>query len=504
MRRLFCFLAACALLLTACSSEGEIDRSSASSSSPSSSAVASAEGENPSARAPFSLAAYPTYSLHPVLSASAANLSLAPLLYEGLFTLDSQFQAQPLLCQSYWVSEDGLTWTFLLQPGITFSDGTPLTGEVAAQALQTAQAPGSRYAARLADVSAIQGSDYQVTLTLTRPNGVLPQLLDIPISLGTGDRPLGTGPYILTDVEGDLCLTARADWHGGNGNLPIQQIALSPMSRTEEQISSFNAGEITLVNADLTGSSNLEVSSQYQVWDYPTTQLLYVGFNVQQGLCQDAALRRAIAQAIDREYVSDTIFARHALPAALPVHPNTPWYDTQLAEEWRYDPSPLEALSLNRRPITLVVNIEHTAKSSAANYIAQQLEEAGLVVTVERLPWEEYQTALAQGQFDLYLGEVYLTPDFDLTPLVGTGGNLNYGGWTSTAIDSLLAAFRSAQGNDRIAAASALYQHLCQQAPIAPICFRNGTMLTQYGRVEGAAPVYGNLFSQLDRWSILE
>lgn len=75
-----------------------------------------------------------------------ANLTLGSLLYEGLFSVDASFQAQPLLCSGYTVSEDGLTWTFTLREGITFSDGTPLTGTVAAQALRDAMAPDSHYA----------------------------------------------------------------------------------------------------------------------------------------------------------------------------------------------------------------------------------------------------------------------------------------------------------------------------------------------------------------------
>ena len=64
-------------------------------------------------------------------------------------------------------------------------------------------------------------------------------------------------------------------------------------------MSAFNAGEITLMDVDLTGSSALGSSGRYEVWDYNTTQMLYLGFNAQQGLCRDADVRRAIAQAVD-------------------------------------------------------------------------------------------------------------------------------------------------------------------------------------------------------------
>ena len=487
MRRLSALTLACILLLAACGApaEGSASASSSGASSSSASASAQTEPEETAASAAFTLAACPAYSFHPVLAENSVNLALAPLMYEGLFTLDSAFQAQPALCQSYYVSEDGLTWIFTLQPGITFSDGTPLTGEIVAQALQTARGEGSRYASRLASVSSVQGSGDQVSVTLTQPNGALAELLDIPSALGEGDRPLGTGPYVLTDSGGSLSLTARSDWHGGAENRPITQIPLAPMTRADGLMSAFNAGEITLMDVDLTGSSALGSSGRYEVWDYNTTQMLYLGFNAQQGLCRDADVRRAIAQAVDRQA-------------------DSPWYDDAIAGELAYDPTVLTGQGLEGRPLTLVVTIENTAKSAVATYVEQQLESAGLVVTVDRLPWGEYQETVAAGDFDLYIGEVYLTPDFDLSPLLGLGGSLNHGGWTSNVIGGLLSSFRTAQGDARTAAASSLCLHLTQQVPIAPICFRNGTVLTQYGRVEGLSPVYGNIFSQLESWTIQE
>ena len=160
-RQIFILFLAFSLLLSACGSEGGAASSSSASSPP---AEDHSVGGSPAPEefaAPLTLAAYPTASFHPVLSGNKANLTLAPLLYEGLFAVDSQFQAVPLLCEGYTVSEDRLTWTFTLRSGVTFSDGTPLTGETAAQALQTALDPASRYAGRLSGVqrNAVGGGD---------------------------------------------------------------------------------------------------------------------------------------------------------------------------------------------------------------------------------------------------------------------------------------------------------------------------------------------------------
>lgn len=88
--------------------------------------------------------------------------------------MDGSFTAQPVLCESYTVSPDKLTWTFTLRGGVTFSDGTSLTGEVAAAALELARGEGSRYSGRLSHVTSITAGEGTVTVTLDEPNGSLP------------------------------------------------------------------------------------------------------------------------------------------------------------------------------------------------------------------------------------------------------------------------------------------------------------------------------------------
>ena len=501
MRRFRILLLVLALLLLAgCGNTGDV---SSSSGSQSSSGDSSSSQEEPVKNTqPFTLAAYPAYSFHPALSTSQANLTLAPLMYESLFTLDSHFEATPQLCQNYTVSDDGLTWTFQIRPGITFSDGTPLTGEIVAQALQTARDPASRYAKRLANVSGVSGSGEQVTVTLTTPNGALPTLLDIPIALDSSNRPLGTGPYVLVEAGGKLYLNLRGDWWQGASNLSLQQIPLATMTQKEQVATAFNSGEVTLIDADITGSNDLGYSGSYEVWEYNTTGMIYLGFQTAHGVCQDPQVRQAIAKAIDRSAVTDGIYARHATASTLPVHPDSEFYDEETAKVLEYDLSALKSAGLEGKSLTLLVNIEDMAKSAAANRIAQDLETAGLRVTVERLAWEDYVKALERGQFDLYLAEVYLTADFDLTALVSPQGELNYGGWNDAAVPTLLDNARKAQGEQRPTAMAALLNYLNQNAPIAPICFQEGTVLTQYDRVENLSPVQGNVFANLSQWTV--
>ena len=112
----------------------------------------------------------------------------------------------------------------------------------------------------------------------------------------------------------------------------------------------------------------------------------------------------------------------------------------------------------------------------------------------ELIVYPRYARDLRKGYTDL--PEEYLL----LTALLGTGGALNYGGWEDSVISGLLSAFRTAEGELRQSAAASLYRYLCQQAPIAPICFKNGSVLTQWGRLSGLDPVRDNVFHGLENW----
>ena len=455
---------------------------------------------------PFTLAFYPEYSLHPTLAGNRTNLTLTPLLYESLFTVDTSFQAQPLLCGSYTVSEDKLVWTLNLRPGITFSDGTPLTGQAAADALNLARAPGSRYRERLAGVAAITVQDEspnQLVITLGRPNGSLPLLLDIPIALGNGERPAGTGPYVLS--EDGLSLTARSGWWQKDKSLPIQSIPLRTVSESDELIYAFDGGEISLVDVDLMATNATGYGGNYQTWDYPAADFLYLGFNTQAGIFRSADARRAVWLAVDRDTIATTIYANHAISTLLPVHPASGLYQPG-SESLAYNPEALavqvEELRLKDSSLVFLVNSENVAKAAAAQLIAYQLETAGLVVELRQLPFEEYTAALTTGAFDLYLGETMFTADFDLAPLLSSAGALNYGGWRGEETDALLVAMQAAAPEEKSVHAGAFFALFSEHAPIVPIIFKNGSVLTQWGQLSGLNPVRGNAFYQIENWSI--
>lgn len=461
----------------------------------------------------FVLPYYEGAGFHPITGANRTNLALAPLIYEGLYELDERFTPQPLLCERASVSEDGLTWTLTLRQEVSFSDGTPLTAREAADSLQLAMREGTPYAARLGNIRSVRAGEMEITVTLNEPNGNLPALLDVPVVKETEAGPLGTGPYALGGEE-VLFLNARVDWWQGK-TLPFSRIRLYAVQGADGLIHAFDTREISLVAADITGSNALGYSGSYEVWDYPTSVMLFVGYNAARGPCRDPAVRKALSYGYERTAVAKSLFAQHAQAASLPVSPASALYDAALAERLSYAPQTMEELldaagwtlregarSNGRETLslTLLVNSENSYKSAAADFLAAGLMRAGIQVEVRRLAWDDYEAALAAGEFDLYLGEVRLTADFDLSALVRADGALNYGGFSDEEAEGLLTAFLLSGDASRASAAAALYQSLAETAPFTPLCFKNWSVLTHWGRLTGLTPTQQNVFYAFSQW----
>ena len=465
------------------------------------------EEAGPEYPAAFSLAYHKDQSLDPISCGEGVQQAVASLLYEPLFRLDGKFQAVPLLCESYSWDEAGLVCTLQLRQDVLFSDGTQLTARDVAETLQRAMT-SERYAYRLREVTGVAANRAgQVVITLAAPNQGLPALLDIPIvrqgASGAG-VPAGTGPYLLDAGSGGICLRANADWWQ-HRSFPVETIPLVHAKDRDSALYLFSSRQVELLTVDPTDDLAF-VTGQAQTAEQPTTILQFIGFNTAEGrLFADPALRRAFSQGIQREVLVNAQLADLALAAQFPISPLSPLYPKELEKSSTSEETAaaLRAAGQNTgtpRELKLLVSGEDRFRANSARFIASQLTMLDWKITVEELPWEAYLAALEAGEFDLYFGEVRLTADWDLRDLVGTGGGLNYGGYTGETMDALLAAFAAA--GDRTAAAKQLMAEFQRTAPIAPICFKNYAVLTHPGVVEGISPAPGYTFSGFDFWKI--
>lgn len=149
--------------------------------------------------------------------------------------------------------------------------------------------------------------------------------------------------------------------------------------------------------------------------------------------------------------------------------------------------------------IRLLVNSDNAFKVAAAEQIAASWNALeGVTVTVDKEPYDTFLSMLQFGSFDVYYGETQLTADFDLRPLLSSGGSLNYGGYSSEQMTAAIAAARS--GED----VSGFYSLFLEQMPIIPIAFERGQIIIRKGLIDNYAPSPYNAFAALETWTSTE
>ena len=466
----------------------------------------------------------PDASFNPITGTSANNMALTPLLYEGLFVLNERFEAEPVLCESY-STDDGLTYTFVIKSGVLFSDGTELSSRDVKYSLEQAKLSG-RFKGRLARVAGIETPDTRtVVITLSLPHGRLPVLLDVPIiKSGTisSSCPPGTGPYAL-DETGEAPRLVASRFYRDPDTAPVDVIYLGSCSDAQLP-ARFLAQEIDLFWSDPGGDKNLRLTPDHDAWYYNTSILEYVGFNVRSDILSHTAFRRAIGLAVNREEIVEEVLGGHAIAAPLALSPKHPLYDGAWVTPVKDVSSEISAIFAEigledfnsdgyleypgaggaSQPFVLSLLVHDQAhKVAAAEKITDALMSIGINVELVKLPWESYLKALEKGQFDLYLADVYLPADFDLTALLAPGGALDYGRAGSEEYGEAIAAFLAARGEENEASAA---RELCalieQNAPIIPVLYRQYAVHIGRNIAKGVRPTQSSIFYNLSNWTI--
>ncbi len=566
-RRTLCgVLAACLVFsqLSGCGDKTVEPNSAASSFGIQASAVDSAdsalETQATVSSGTFTMPYNGNYGWNPYTCRGMENQAVMQLIYQGLFTLNQAFDAEPVLCKEYSVSDDGLTYTISLQDA-WFSNGNRLTASDVTYSLAQAQ-ESELYSGRFTDIAGYETVDSNtVAIYLSTPNDRLPCLLNFPIipSGATADSaPFGTGPFVR---NGDV-LTLDHNWWQGAERVNIQSISLYSSSSAEDTRDNFELDNVDLVYNDPLSSTAATFHCDYELWNSPNTVMQFIGFNMTLGICSSTDIRTAIIRAIDRSTIAESVYHNFADPTVLPVPAVSSMYSEELAQNYAYDAdaalnqllksslfhlpdddprvtdgpgaqrnqnntsttaqSEDSALEDDALPddtldddteaqatqdtseesvyneLTMIVLSGNASRVTAAKLAASQLEDVGFTVTVNTLTEDDFLEALSAGNYDLYYADVCLSPDLDLRPLLTSSGDLNYGGIQSDSVlTSRLDSALENSGNHYD-----LYAYVMDQGYLCPILFENNAVFTSRGVFSGLNPAPGNLFYGIENITV--
>ena len=445
----------------------------------------------------FALAYYAKDGFNPYLCGGMTNRLVFGLLYQGLFTVDKDYNVEPMLCKSYSVSEDMTTFTFRLESA-TFSDGTYLKAEDVVASLEAAR-ESDIYKGRFWRIDTIESlSQNSVTITTTVPYENLPILLDIPIvkkdQVGA-EMPIGTGPYMLTQAAGSLTLQKRSSWWCGNVQLPLTAQSI-PMWAAESAVQIrdwFEFDDLGIAYTDPGSASYVDYRSDYEIWDCETGIFLYLGCNHNRGVFSNSQVRAALTYAIDREKILEECYNDFGKEAVLPASPISPYYDAGLASQITYDPGRLTDVlveqGLSGSSVVLAVNKSDSVRLKTARLIGDMLTECGLNVTIEDNSTSYFVERLEAGNFDLYIGQTRLSPNMDLSEFYDEVGDLNFGGMENSTCYAMCEEALENSGNYYN-----LHQMVVRNGGLTPILFRTYAVYMERGLLSKLSPARDNVF----------
>ena len=405
--------AASALMLTACASATPENTTAPDSG---------AEIEHITVALPGSLS-----SLYVGQEAGILNYYIASIAQEGLVSIDAQGRVQPGLAES-WEQTDELTYVYELRDDASFQDGTPVTADDVVFSLEQARdetsSPGLAY--YLTNVDTIEKTgDAEVTITLTEPDAAFASNMSTGGAafvtskafweehdgkVGTPDALLlGSGPYQVTEFAPDSHVTfERVDtWWG---QLPkVKEITVNFVPDESTRLLAAQSGDVDVAfNVPLAQSQQWENLDTMRV-DY-VNDLSYVGlyFNTNVAPFDDPKVREAFAHAVDREAYVDKLLRGHGEAATAIMTPESlgAAYDAEEARDvladipqWDYDLDAAKAaLAASSVPdgfeAELLTPNTGPQLGTAAQALAQNLEEVGITLNVREVPIEEWLASL--------------------------------------------------------------------------------------------------------------
>lgn len=458
--------------------------------------VAAQEPTEPSSQE-LTLTYYADVTMNPYFCTDFTNKALHSLLYQGLFSVDRDYNVEPVLCSRYFVSDSMTTYTFYLDENATFSDGTKVTPEDVHASLITAIS-SKLYSGRFYRVlNVLVQDDGGITVDLDTAYEDFPLLLDVPIlkkSEQTASMPLGTGPYMFTDMGDRTQLTRRTNWWC-NSDLTITApvIELIEAEDPHQIRDEFQFGELDLVQAEPGSDKYVEYLCDYELWNSENGIFLYLVCHEDSYIFKTPELRAALTYAIDRNLIAKEYYRGFATPATLPASPQFPYYNQTLASQYEYDPEKFAQIvsqnGLTGLELTLVVCREDTLRWRVAEAIGKMLEDAGFVVRINHYDAENIDYALVATEYDLYLGQTMLSPNMDLSEFYDADGNLSHAGLSDPTMYALCLQALENHGNYYT-----LHYTTMKEGHLCPVVFRSYAVYATRGLLTDLTPARNNVF----------
>ena len=342
-------------------------------------------------------------------------------LLESLLKVDRNGKVVPALAKSYKVSKDGREYTFTLQKGVLFHDGTRCTAADVKFSFERildpkTAAPYRMFYEVIESVQVLDPLTVKFTLKKIDSNFIF--------NLARGDAvivprqasdqlkslPIGTGPFKLAGWKrGDSVTLAKNPYYYLGGIPYLDKVIFKFIPYPSAQLAALRAGDVDVIAYDLSPESAvpLEKDPRFKVLKGNTTTEVIMAINHSRKLFSDYRVREAVTLAIDRQAVIQGAVAGYGTPIGSHMDPTNPYY-VDLTGLYPYNPGKAKQLLMeagypNGFGAVLKLPEPYAYARRSGEIIADQLSRVGIKLTIEVIQW---------GQ---WIDRVFKNADYDLT-----------------------------------------------------------------------------------------
>lgn len=369
------------------------------------------------------------------------------MVYEPLVRYEADGTLTPWLAERWDVSTDGKTYTFHLRKGVFFTDGSPLNAEAVKKNFDAILANAKRHTwleltaqiqeTRMVDEFTVdirmKDSYYPILqdLALVRPfRFISPK--SIPDSGNTADgikAAVGTGPWKLVEsklAEYDIFERNDAYW----GKKPdIGRIVVKVIPDPNTRAVVFETGEIDLIYGD--DQISLDTYDRFRSDKRYTTKMSQplatraLALNSNRGVTKEAAVRKAIQHAVNKDAIIQGIFLDTEIKADTLFATNIPYCNIGLSP-YAYLPTKaeeiLDAAAWKKTAggfrakdgVPLTVGLCFVGNSAIEKSIAEalqgNLQKVGIQVELDGVEEDIFNKRQKDGSFDMIFNETWGPP----------------------------------------------------------------------------------------------
>lgn len=390
---------------------------------------------------------------NPIYATSAADSSVAHLVFAGLLRYNESGEIINDMAQSIDVDTDGKLYTLKLRPNIAWHDGQPLTAEDVKFTYDSIKNPDVRspFFQTWKDIKITTKDPRTVTFELPNAlatfkealtNGIVPKhlLKDIdPDELRTSKfnttNPVGSGPFAWGQLEVTgstqetrqeiVGLISNKDFYRDSPK--INSLNLRTFRQEDQMVKSYTNGELTSMVGLTSIPDNVREVPDFKQYSIPLQGEVMVFFKTQSAPLNDVRVRKALVQSVDPARavkglgypvklvhgpLLDSSIAYNQKLTQLPT--DIPKADKYLDQAgWIKDKSGIR--HKNGKPLTFTLFAQNTSDYSAViSYIQNAWNKLGVKVDVMLQSDTDLQGVVTRRDYDALLYGVSFGNDPDV------------------------------------------------------------------------------------------